>query len=336
MHEFSSLIDGSLLSPKLPRMPYVRSVSHRTFSLVCVAFVALGGCERSKPVVRTDTASIPPESAAVSATSATDASGWNRLAGAALLVQGDSRDEAIVLLPAEGDSTAALTLLESLRRQGAKVELFGRGGARAAAQLGGTPSSSDAECRVWPLRNVSTVSGDGAGSAWAVGFVGGQAVPLALDSVEMLTSRDSMALAAEASRLASAVTATTAPAFQGLRFTAHDIHRFEASPGVQAIVAHLFRKVNQEASPEEEQTLLIAERDSGVTSGPYQLAYAERTHGLEEEITTPEVIAGVRLGGRPILIVARDGNEGVAYAMLERTGPRRWRVRWLSATTSCG
>lgn len=95
-----------------------------------------------------------------------------------------------------------------------------------------------------------------------------------------------MALAAEASRLASAVTASTAPAFQGLRFTAHDIRRFESTQGVQAIVAHLIRKVNQEASPLEEQTLLIAERDSGVTSGPYRLVYADRTHGMGEQLAS--------------------------------------------------
>jgi hypothetical protein len=170
-----------------------------------------------------------------------------------------------------------------------------------------------------------------------VGFVGEERLaPLALDSVDVLTTRDSMALVAEASRLASAVTAISAPSFQGLRFTVHDIRRFEAAPGVQAIVAHLIRKVNQEANPQEEQTLLIAERDSGATTGQYQLAFAERTHGLEEQTTTPEVIAGVQIAGRPTLIVARDSEAGVAYAMLERLKPRQWRVRWTSALTRCG
>ena len=103
----------------------------------------------------------------------------------------------------------------------------------------------------------------------------------------------------------------------------------------QTLVAHLMRKVNQEANPLEEQTLLIAERDSGVTVGPYHVVYAERTHGLEETTNTPEVIAGVRIGGRPTLVVARDGEEGVAYAMLERTGTGRWKIRWTSGRTRC-
>lgn len=309
----------------------------RFFRLVPVVTVAssmllgAGACDRSKPVARVDTASVGAESASVTTATTSASSGWSRAAGPALFVQGETRDEAIVLLPTEDDSAAAAHLSE-MGNQGAEIALFGRGGARLSAQLG-TPPQTDAECRVWPLR---AVHGDGADNTWAIGFASGQTAALALDSVDVLSSRDSLALAAEASRLASAVTATTAPSFQGLRFTAHDIRRFEASTGVQAIVAHLMRKVNQEANPQEEQTLLIAERDSGVTTGPYQLVYAERTHGLEETTVTPEVIGGVRIAGRPTLVVARDGEEGVAYALLERTGPRQWRIRWTSGLTRCG
>ena len=300
--------------------------------LAATMLVLVVGCERGKTRTRTDTSIVQPERGATAASAAPPRSSWNQSAGYALLVQGDSREEAIVLFPAEGDSAVAAHI-RALQDPRAKVTLFGRGGQQLSATLGTLPGTSDAECRAWPLTGIQ---GESSGTAWAVGFVGGQASSLALDSVDVLTSRDSMALAAEASRLASAVTASTAPAFLGLRFTAHDIRRFEASLGVQAIVAHVIRKVNQEASPQEEQTLLIAERDSGVTVGPYRLVYADRTHGLEEELATPEVIAGVRIAGRPTLIVARDSDDGVAYVMLERQGPGQWRVRWTSAMTRCG
>ena len=201
------------------------------------------------------------------------------------------------------------------------------------AKLASTATGTDAECRLWPLRSIH---GDGTENTWAVGFMASKVTPLALDSIEVLSSRDSLALAAEASRLASGVTATTPPSFQGLRFAAHNVRRFEAAPGVHAIVAHMIRKVNQEANPQEEQTLLIAERDSGVTTGPYRLVYAERANGLEETTTTPEVIGAVHIAGRPTLVVARDGEEGVSYALLERVGVRRWRIRWTSALTRCG
>jgi hypothetical protein len=297
-----------------------------------LGLLAAIACERTAPATRTDSLAQPAESAAVSSPRGTEQPGWETAAGPVLLVQGEERNEAIVLLPTEGDASAEARL-HDMGRQATPVTLFGRGGSRLSGTLADTSAQGDSECRVWPLRAVQT---DGAPATWAVGFVGnGAIVPVALDSVDVLSTRDSMALVAEASRLASAVTAITAPSFQGLRFTVHDIRRFETAPGVQALVAHLVRKVNQEANPQEEQTLLIAERDSGVTSGPYQLAFAERTHGLEEQSTTPEVIAAVQLGGRTTLVVARDSDAGVAYSMIERTGPRKWRVRWTSALTRC-
>jgi len=217
--------------------------------------------------------------------------------------------------------------------QGA-VTLLGRDGARATATLELPAGNDNPSCRVWPLRNVRA---SGKPGAWSVGFVSENVTSIPLDSVEGLSARDSMALAAEASRLASAVTANTAPAFQGLRFTAQDVRRFEVSPGVQALVAQLIRRVNQEADPQEEQTLLVAERDSGETSGPYRLAYAERAFGKEDEVRTSEVVAAVRIGqtGSPSLVVAREGNEGLAYAILERSSSRQWQVRWTSALAKC-
>ena len=289
-------------------------------------------CERAAPPVRSESAVARAEDTSATAVAArAKGSGWDAAAGPVLLVQGETREEAIVLLPSDDDNEAE-EALNAMGQRGAPAVLLGRGGDRFGAQLGAAPQTQDAECRVWPLR---AVEGD-ATSTWSIGFLTDQVQPLALDSVDLLSSRDSALLAAEASRLASAVTAVSAPSFQGLRFTAHDMRRFEAAPGVQALVAHLTRKVNQEANPQEEQTLLIAERDSGVTTGPYRLVYAERTHGMEESSTTPEVIGAVMIAGRPTLVVARDSDAGVAYVLLERVGRGQWRLRWTSGLTRCG
>lgn len=316
----------------LSRLPLGR-LSTLAFLGTCgVVMTATAACDRRSAVPHADSATLRSESRSTSDVVTENSSKWPSMAGAVLLVQGETREEAILLSPTGTDSVA-LASFDALARKRTEVTLFGRGGAILSAQLGPSPTSADAECIIWPLLGLR---GAGIDTTWAVGFSGGQAGALALDSVEALSTRDSMALVAEASRLASAVTAPTAPYFQGLRFSAHDIRRFQASPGVEAIVAHLMRKVNQEANPQEEQTLLIAERDSGVTVGPYHLVYAERAHGLEESTTTPEVIGGVRIAGRPTLVVARDGAEGVAYALLERTATGGWRIRWTSALTRCG
>ncbi|MDB4916055.1 MAG: hypothetical protein JWM95_3699 [Gemmatimonadetes bacterium] len=305
-----------------------------TLRRFCCLFAVTGmlafavGCERSKPANRA--ASVPPavEEGTLPRHVVVPDSGWSDAAGPVLLIQGEGRDEALVIPPAEDDSGAA-TRLAVLGGQNSAVTLFGRGGEHLTGELEASPKTSDTQCRLWPLRAVHGAEG------WAVGFIGGQTSAMALDSVERLSPRDSLALAAEVSRLASSVTTATAPSFQGLRFTAHDIRRFEVSPGVQAIVAHLIRRVNQEASPLEEQTLLIAERDSGVTTGPYQLRYVDRANGMEEEVPVPEVVGAVRIESRPTLIVARDSDTGVTYSMLERTRDHHWRIRWMSGPQRC-
>jgi hypothetical protein len=308
------------------RVPVVRAST-----LLAVAVLGVA-CSRDTPPKRLDSATTTVGSTLDSTVSAPSTNGWNPAAGPVLLVAGQSPDEALVFLgPANAGATPALDT--GAVDQGAAT-LFGRDGTRITATLELPAGNDNTQCRVWPLRNVRTVAGSG---TWTVGFVNGNVSAVPLDSVDVLPPRDSMALAAEASRLASAVTAKTTPAFQGLRFTAHDIRRFEAAPGVQALVAHLTRHVNQEADPQEEQTLLIAERDSGVTTGPYQLAYAERSSGNEEAVSTSEVVAAVRFGpsGAPSLVVAREGDEGLAYALLERAGARQWKVGWTSTLAKC-
>lgn len=309
-------------------------VARRTAALVLV--VVLPGCERKAAAPPRD--SVRPVAAAApgAPNPALDRSGWNREAGPVLFIQGASLEEAIAVFPF-ADDTLDQERLDSMSTEGSAVALLGRGGVRLTARLGMLPEQAESSCERWVLRDVRP-EGPAPASAWSVGFADTRVAAIPLDSIHVLSPRDSAALAAEATRLASGVTAPTGPSFQGLRFAAHDVRRFTAAPGVQAIVAHLMRQVNQEANPQQEQTLLIAERDSGVTTGPYRLVYAERSFGREEEVVTLEVLAATRIGGsaQPTLVIARDGDAGVAYAMVERTGPRQWRARWTSALAKCG
>jgi hypothetical protein len=328
-------VDAQQWRGKLPRMVSLRFHDLgpiRRASTILVAGALFAACKRDAPVVRADSVAPAVSVPTDSVSPAPRTSAWNPTAGPVLLVSGPSPDEAIVFLAPSGDDST-LAIDTGAVDQGA-VTLLGRDGARATATLELPAGNDNPACRVWPLRNVRTT---GKAGTWTVGFVSENVAAVPLDSVEGLSARDSMALVAEASRLASAVTANTGPAFQGLRFTAHDIRRFEAAPGVQAIAAQLSRRVNQEADPQEEQTLLVAERDSGVTSGPYQLAYADRAFGKEDEVRTSEVVAAVRIGanGPPSLVVAREGNDGLAYALLERSSNHQWKVRWTSALAKC-
>ena len=299
--------------------------------LVIIALVILTGeaCDRGVPAHREDSATSTQPSYTQAVPQEVAESSWLAGVGSAMFIEGSSPSEAIVVGPMEGEELAAA--VRATVTTTPEITLLGRGGQQSVAHLNPSPDKQDPECMLWSFSDHGAAASNG----WAVGFVTSQVKPLALDSVDVLSARDSMTLVAEVSRLASAVTGASGPAFQGLRFTAHDIRRFEAVPGQQALVAHVIRRVNQEASPLEEQTLLIAERDSGVTSGPYHLVYAERSSGLEDQATTPEVIGGAIVGRRTLLVVARDSDTGISYSVLERLNAHEWRVRWTSKPTAC-
>ena len=241
-------------------MPLVRlSRFHALVRAACgvpFALLVLGACERKPLAGNADSGAAAPHATGGGGAPARNRSGWNPAAGPTLLVQGATIDDAIAIFPFV-DDTLEQAQLDSLSTVDAPAALLGRGGARFTARLGALPDETDAACERWLLRDVRP---QGAGRAWAVGFVDAQVVSIALDSVDLLTPRDSAALVAEAARLASTITSPASPSFQGLRFTAHDVRRFVAAPGIDAFVAHLVRHVNQEARPQEEQTLLVAER----------------------------------------------------------------------------
>jgi hypothetical protein len=326
-------VDALNRRSKLPAMPSPCSVLLRTVRRTLAPLSAgllIVGCKQDAPPVRVGTKAVASTAHTDSSVASPPSNGWSAAAGPVLLVAGAAPDEAIVFFgAADGAATVDTGAVDQ-----ATATLFGRDSSRFTATLELPAGNDNAECRIWPLRNLRATAGAG---AWSVGFLSSGVTAIPLDSVDALPARDSMALAAEASRLASAVTANTSPSFQGLRFTAHDIRRFEVAPGVQVLAAQLIRRVNQEADPQEEQTLVIAERDSGVTTGRYQLAYAERSFGKEEEVVSTELVAAVRLGtnGAPSLVVARDSDAGLAYELVERTGPRQWVARWTSGLAKC-
>lgn len=298
----------------------------------------VAGCERSPGVTGRDTtaAAVPAPGAAAAAPAA---STWDASAGPVLLVAGESGNDAMVVFPQFTDSTLTdSTRFDVSGVRDVRFDLFARAGSAGTGTLAPRDDSTgDEGCVSWPVMAVRPV-GDASLAAWTVGFASGRAETIPLDSIEALPPADSARLAAEAARLASSLPSDTAEAFRGIPFFVRTVRRFTIPPRTQALVAEVQRRVNQEASPREEQILIVAERDSGQTSGHYTVAYYDRAAGTEESVETVDVLAAVLLGdGRqPALVLSRDDGDGTAYALLERTGPRRWAVRWASAYTGCG
>ena len=316
------------------------------------AVVGTAACDRERRAPANDTAvvtepsELPPDPAAPPSPVGTN--GW-RVAegGPGLVVPAGSALRAELVFPQFTDSTLTTGAGFALDAfAGDTLELFAPAGLVGRATLAGAeppapraPSGSapgaPETCTGWPRARVVPLVEPVL--PWTAAFVAGRAEALPLDSAAGLAPRDSARLAAEIARLASSAPETRpdeASPFRGLPFVVREMRRFAPAPGVEALVADVVRRVNQEASQPVEHVLLVAERRA---DGPWRTAYLERGAGPEEtlEISTP--LAAVLLGParRPTLVVGRDYGDGTAYALVERTGDARWTLRWSSAYAGC-
>jgi hypothetical protein len=292
-------------------------------SVFVVAAILAAACERRKAPPPGDSTSQAPTPASDSATAAASVPVWDPSAGPVLLVATDAPIRAFVLVP---DSTNRASTIANIPRP-ASVALFGRNGSVQTAEL---PAISDTSACATATLNAAPPP-----RAWNVGFIGGVVSPIAMDSLGALSPADSAALTVGLNRLASALPYDSAGRFNGLPFVVRSIWRFHVPPSSQYIAGTLSRSINQEATPLQERTLLVAERspsDSSLTT-----VYSERSYGEEETVETRDVIAALLLGGsrNVAMVFSRDFGDAVAYALIERGDDGKWRLRWTSPRRRC-
>jgi hypothetical protein len=290
---------------------------------VSVAFFG-AACERGKPPAHVESTTAKPVATVESTTSAPPRN-WDSSAGPLLLVAAESPSRAFVIAPDSASATAQLAAIP----HPASVTLLGRGGTVQTAEL---PAVTDSGACI-----VATLNAAPPPRPWSIGFIGGVVAPLPLDSIQSFGAADSAALSAMVTRLASALPNDSAGRFNGLPFVVRSLWRFNATSDVQAVVATLARQINQEATPLQERTLLIAERHLKGNDTAFTKVYSERSYGLEETIESSDVVAAALLGGNrnAALILSRDYGDVTAYGLLERDDDGRWRARWTSARRHC-
>jgi len=303
--------------------------------------IALASCERSRPPSPTRAApSATPASPSSTAPPTHATSLWDASAGPVLLARGTSAFSAYVVFPEYDDSTVPDSLrLDPRTFDGDTVDLLQRGGGVSSAPIGGAQAAvwSGEGCIEWPTVAVALGADSSRAAGWSVGFLRGRVTPVPLDSIEGLAAADSARLAADVTRLVSALPVERGGTFRGIPFLVRYAYTFPAAPHSAGLVADVVRRLNQEATPLEEHTLIVAERDSADAQAGYRIVYDERTSGSEDSVETTDVLGAVRLGtpAHVALILLREGSEASAYALLERSAPARWRVRWTSVHTGC-
>jgi hypothetical protein len=287
----------------------------------------VAGCRGGDRKIADSASSLPPVYPSGPAAN----TNWNPDAGPVMIVSsGNGNDTVGVVLPEATDST-----LQSFRGitppvAGLTFDLFGRGG-RVASSIAVAPITqvdSTAECSSWPIGRLKSPRGN-----WQVGFVSGRVQAIEIDSIEAMPAADSSALAVSLAQTAATLPVAADPNFRGLPFRVRNAYRF-ALDTVDVIVADVVRTVNEEANPRVEHLLIVGERPRR-TSGKLDLGYYSRTAGPEESTQATEVLAVVRIGRRPAVVVNVEYEEGGKLGLVERIASGGWRATWKSAYTDC-
>jgi hypothetical protein len=309
-------------------------------NMALVLALSAAACERAQNVPAVDS-TVPLRPAPIGRANAPPVTTWDSRLGPVLLVSTSSPDVATIVI---GDSARfgadTVTEREAVAMRSTPAILIGRGDSVEVAILQDARigrGEDNAECTGWPAWRITRPRGTAPLRPWSVGFVGATVQPIPMDSVESLTRVDSARLAAEVTRLASTLPSSAADRLAGLPFTVTSLWRFRAGPGVEGVAANLVRRVNQEARPLEERTLLVAERDSTRRDERFILGYYDRAQGAEETVESRDVLALARTAptAQPMLVTARDFGDGMAYAIVERDPTGRWREKWRSARGRC-
>lgn len=279
----------------------------------CVAGVVAGAAACSKPDAS------PVAGGGTDAPPAAMTGEWPAALGSVLVAPSDTEDLAVVLYPVATDSVAFAK---------ASLALLGPSGDTIRARAGVSASDS-LHCGDAPVIRLTRKTP----LTWSVGLESREVLPVRSDSMDQLAARDSVFYAAEMARLASAVAPTQESRFTGLPFTLTTLRRLRVA-GREIVAAQLVRRVNQEANPAEEHTLVVAERDATRPAAAFVTTHSVRSEGPEDTAEHFDVVATLRAGGTVFLLVSRDRPSGTTYELLERIEAGGWRQRW-SRTIAC-
>jgi hypothetical protein len=171
-------------------------------------------------------------------------------------------------------------------------------------------------------------------TAWGAGFVGGSIKPVPVDSIGSIPRSDSTSLTRAMFRMSSAIPNAKGGRFAGLPFSLVSLWRFHTPDGSLAVVGVTKRQINQEDSPLEERTLIVAE---GASPDSLDLVYSSRSAGAEETIDSSELLAVLQTSPSAALdlVIAHDFGGASSYGLIERSGPKQWRLRWASRKFTC-
>ncbi len=298
-------------------------------------------CTRDAPAPRATTGRQVPRLINPRADSAAPArvAQWDAFDGSAIYVPAEGGMAQIILPPILDDSVPApANAALPPTAAPAVVDLFAPIGRIGSAALGVFVPSSQPEvgegCDAWPvvpLRDSAGASPQG----WKLALQAGVGEPIRSDSIGSMSRSDSAQLVIAINRAASLLPLDSAGVLRRVPFSVSRAYRMRFSGDVDAVVAVVERRLNMEASPRVERTVLVLERPPKVI--PFSAVWRNTQYAAEDGLIAVDLLAVVQLHGapRPSVFLGLDFGDGSKVQMLQRTTGGIWSLRWSSAYTGC-
>lgn len=328
----------------LPNTP-VRAV-RETRSVVPTAIVVLSAlilaaCTKDQPEPRatTDPQPLPVVALPQDSVAPTAVVRWNAADGSAIYIPGDGGRAQVILPPVLDDSVPAPgSAVLPTNAAPATVDLFAPGGKIGTVSLGAFVASAQPEhgegCDAWPVvpfTNAAAV----APQSWRIALQTGIAQPLHADSIGILPRPDSAALVIAINRAAALLPLDSAGVLRRVPFSVSKAYRVRLPGEIEVVVTVVERRLNMEASPRVERTILVLER--APKEKAYRAVWRDTQNATEDDLIAVDLLSVVLLHGaaQPSVFLGLDFGDGSRVQMLQRTEAGVWSLRWSSAYTGC-
>ncbi len=329
------------MSQNLPA-PVSGRVASRAYRVLIVATLALVACAKDQPepkatvgvVARVDSV-LPTDSVVVPVVAQ-----WEASNGSALYLPGEGGVAQVVLPPVMDDSvprpdSAAIPAGVAP----ASVDLFAPAGKLGTMTLGEYASTTQQAvgeaCDAWATVPVREASGGTPAPGWRLALQSGVAEPIASDSLGSLSRSDSAMLVVEINKAASMLPLDSADVLRRVPFGVTKAYRLRFAGDVDAVIAVVERRLNSEAAPRVERTVLVLERPPKVKR--FSAVWRDTQYATEDDLVAVDLLAVVTFvgTGRPSVFLGQDFGDGSRVEMLQRSAGGIWSLRWSSAYTGC-
>jgi hypothetical protein len=264
---------------------------------------------------------------------------WNAADGSAIYIPGEGGVAQVVLPPILDDSVpkpASASLPAGAAP--ASVDLFAPFGRLGTVSLGEFAASAQPEvgegCDAWPVVPVRDAAG-GSTQGWKLALQAGVAEPIRADSIGTLSRSDSAQLVVDINKAAALLPLDSAGVLRRVPFSVSKAYRVMFPGDVEAVIAVVERRLNMEASPRVERTVLLLERPARTKA--YNAVWRDTQNATEDDLIAVDLLAVVTLHKEPnpTVFLGLDFGDGSRVQMLQRTAGGIWSLRWSSAYTGC-